>query len=125
MKQRVTTAKKALELVEQKASEAQGKLGETKLKLVENASILSGRNKEFTDYKGGEKAWKKTYNMGFRDAENSAGPMIFQARKFGFMEGWMAAVTTIGLPKEPLPNNPPADQGALALTPLTTDTPGA
>ena len=34
-------------------------------------------DKEFTDYKGGEKARKKTYNKGFRDAENSAGPIIF------------------------------------------------
>ena len=25
--------------------------------------------------------------------------MIFQARKFGFMEGWMAAVNAIRLPK--------------------------
>jgi len=125
MEQRATTAEKALELVEQKASEAQGKLRETELKLVENASILSARDKEFTDYKGGEKARKQTYNRGFRDAENSASPMIFQAQKFGFMEGWMAAVNAIGLPEEPSPNNPPADQGALALTPLTTDTLGA
>ena len=26
--------------------------------------------------------------------------MIFQARKFGFMEGWMASVNTVDLPKD-------------------------
>ena len=38
------------------------------------------------------------YNKGFRDAENSAGLVVFQARKFSFMEGWMVAMNTIGLP---------------------------
>ena len=70
-------------------------------KLIETASILSAREKEFTDYKGFEKAWKQTYyNRGFKDAESLASPVIFQAQKFGFMEGWMAAVNAIGLPKD-------------------------
>ena len=90
-----------MELAEQKASELQGKLGDTELKLVETANILSARDKEFTDFKGEEKAWKQTYyNRGFRDTENSAGPVIFQAQKFGFMEGWMIAVNTLGLPDD-------------------------
>ena len=38
------------------------------------------------------------YNKGFRDVENSAGLVVFQARKFSFMEGWMVAMNTIGLP---------------------------
>ena len=75
-------------MVEQKASEATSKLGETKLKLIETTSVLSTRDKEFADYKGGEKDRKQTYyNRGFKNAENSIGPIIFQARKFGFMEG--------------------------------------
>lgn len=90
---RATTSKKSLELAEQKASESVGKLGETELELIETANVLSVRDKEFVDYKGREKAWKQTYyNEGFKDAENSAGLVIFQARKFGFIEGWMAAV---------------------------------
>lgn len=67
-----------MELVAQKACEAASKLGETKLKLLETASVLSAWDKEFVDYKGGEKAWKQTYyNRGFKNAENSAGPIIF------------------------------------------------
>lgn len=70
----------------------------TKLKLMETASIISARDKEFTNFKGREKARKQTYyNKGVRDTENSAGLVIFQARKFGFMEGCMAAVNVVGL----------------------------
>ena len=31
------------------------------------------------------------------DVKNSASLMIFQARNFGFVEGWMAAINTLGL----------------------------
>ena len=116
MERLATSTEKVLELAEQKANEAQRKLGETKLKRVKTASILFARDKEFTDYKGGEKARKQTYhNRGFRDIENSVGPMIFQARKFEFMEVWMATVNAISLLKDssfrstnrvPLPEDP-------------------
>ena len=56
MEWRATTAEKALELAEQKASDLQGRLGETKLELAETASILSTRDKELTDLKGIKKA---------------------------------------------------------------------
>lgn len=59
MERLATSTEKALELAEQKANEAQCKLGETKLKLVKTASILSAPDKEFTDYKGGEKLGSK------------------------------------------------------------------
>lgn len=98
MERLATSTEKALELAEQKANKAQCKLRETKLKLVKTASILSALDEEFTDYKGGEKARKQTYyNRGFRDIENSVGPVIFLAWKFGFMEGWMAIVNAISL----------------------------
>ena len=96
-----TTTEKSLELAKQKANEAIGKLDEIELKLTETASVLSTQDKEFADYKGVEKARKQTYyNRGFKDAKNSASPIIFQAQKFGFMEGWMAAVNAIGLLKD-------------------------
>lgn len=80
MERHATTAEKALELAEQKANEAVGKLGEIELKLAETANVLSAWDKEFVDCKGGEKAQKQTYyNKGFRDTENSVGPVIFQA----------------------------------------------
>ena len=101
MERQASIAEKALELVKQKASELQGKPGDIKLKLAETANILFARDKEFADFKGEEKAWKQTYyNSVFRDTENSAGPVIFQSQKFGFMEGWMIVVNTLGLPDD-------------------------
>ncbi|KAF3950438.1 hypothetical protein CMV_023811 [Castanea mollissima] len=40
------------------------------------------------------------YDRGFRHAGNSVGLVIFQTRKFRFMEGWMAVVNAIGLPSD-------------------------
>nr|POE97561.1 hypothetical protein CFP56_17080 [Quercus suber] len=37
--------------------------------------------------------------MGFNDVENSVEPIMFQNRNYRFDEGWMAAVTAIGLPE--------------------------
>ena len=72
MERRATIVEKVLEQAEQKANEAVGKLGKAELKLVETASVLSTRDKEFADYKGGEKAQNQTYyNRGFKHAEDS------------------------------------------------------
>ena len=38
------------------------------------------------------------YNMGLKDAKNLVGAIVFQARKFRFVEGWMVVVNMIGLP---------------------------
>ena len=54
MEWQATTAEKALELAKQKASDLQGRLGETELKLTETTSILSTQDKELTDLKGAE-----------------------------------------------------------------------
>nr|POE95887.1 hypothetical protein CFP56_23631 [Quercus suber] len=95
------TTEKALELAEHKATEALHRLREAKLKLAETTSILTARDKEFIDYKGGVGARKQHYyNKGFQNAEDLVGPVILQAQKFGFLEGWMTAVNAIGLPEE-------------------------
>jgi len=56
------------------------------------------------------------YNMGFIDAENSSSVVVFQARRFRFLEGWLVVVNAIDLPESstfrdlnqiPLPNNSP------------------
>ena len=56
------------------------------------------------------------YNMGFTGVENSSSVVVFQAWRFRFLEGWLAAVNAIDLPKSsmfrdldqiPLPNDPP------------------
>ena len=54
MVRQATTAEKVLELAEQKASDVQGRLGETELKLTETTSILFAQDKEFTDFKSVE-----------------------------------------------------------------------
>ena len=62
------------------------------------ASLVFTRDKELANLKNTMKTQKQTYyNKGFRDVENSAGSVIFQAQKFRFIEGWMAAMNTIGL----------------------------
>ena len=82
MEQLAMTSEKALELAEQKANDVVSRLGKTELKIVETSSLLSTQDKEFTDYKGGEKAWKQSYyNKGFRHAKNLVRPVIFLTRK--------------------------------------------
>jgi len=79
-------------------------------------SLISAHNKELADLKETLNSYEQVYyNTGFKDAENSARLVIFQALKFRFVEGWMAAVNAIGLPytspfrsanQIPLPKNP-------------------
>lgn len=87
-------------MAKQRVGDLQGKLGKTELKLAEIASLLSTQDKELTDLKSMAKARKQAYyNKGFKDTKNSVGLVIFQAQKFRFMEGWMAAVNVVGLPE--------------------------
>lgn len=46
------------------------------------------------------------YDMGFTKADNSNGPVIFEARRMGFMQGWMAVVDAINLPETSLSKTP-------------------
>lgn len=65
------TVEKALELAEQKTNDASSKLGKTELKLAKTASLFSTRDKELTNYKGGEKSRKQSYyDKGFKHVEN-------------------------------------------------------
>ena len=77
----------------------QGKLSEAEVKLVKVSSIVSTRDKELANLKETMKNCEQVfYNMGLKDVENLVGAIVFQARKFGFAEGWMAVVNSIGLP---------------------------
>lgn len=97
----------------------QGKLSEAEVKLADVSSIISAHDKELDHLKETMKNCEQVvYNMGFKDAENSVGPVIFQARKFVFVEGWMAAMNGIGRPDSspfrdaiqiPLPNDHPIE----------------
>jgi len=44
--------------------------------------------------------------MGFNDVENSAKPVMFKNRKFGFGKGWMAVVSAMGLHEDSPFRNP-------------------
>lgn len=80
-------------------SSVYSKLGETELKLTKAASLVFAHDKELADLKKTVKNWNQSYyNNGFKDAENSTEPVIFQAWKFRFLEGWMAAMNAISLP---------------------------
>jgi len=83
-----TTAERAQELAEQRAKDLQGKLDDAKVKLAEVASIVFTRDKELADLKKTMKNCEQVfYNMGFKDAENLAEAVVFQAWKFKFTEG--------------------------------------
>ena len=82
------TAERAQELAEQKAKDLQGKLNEVEVKLAKAVSLVSAHDKELVDLKETMKTCEQVYyNIGFKDVENSTGPMIFLARKFGFAKG--------------------------------------
>lgn len=115
---RAMSVERAQEMAQRKAEDLQGKLREAKIKIFEAISIVLTRDKELADLK--EKTSKQvSYNMGFKDAKNSVCAVIIQAQRFGFSEGWMAAVNAIGLPESstfrdtnqiPLPSDPPVDE---------------
>ena len=87
------------EKAQEQAEDLQGKLGEAEVKLAKVSSIVFACDKELANLKDTMKNCEHVfYNMGFKDDENSVGAIVFQARKFGFAEGWMAMVNAIGLP---------------------------
>lgn len=104
-------------MAEQKVEALQGNLREAETKHTEAASIVSTCDKELVDLKETMNACNQAfYNMGFTNTEKSANAVILQARRHGFLEGWMVVVNAIGLPKSfafrnpdqiPLTNDPP------------------
>ena len=58
------------------------------MKLAKAVSLVSAHDKELVNLKQTMKTCEQVYyNMGFKDVENSTGPMIFLAWKFGFAKG--------------------------------------
>ena len=49
---------------------------------------------------------EKWYNKGFMDTENFVEPIVYQARRHGFGEGWMAALQAMGVLDDFLLRNP-------------------
>ena len=76
--------------------------------MVGTKSIITARDKEIAKLKAAlEESENKYYNMGFNDAENSVDLIMFKNQKYGFSEGWLAAVMAMGVPEEPWPNTLP------------------
>ena len=74
-------------------------MGRTKLKLEEAESLNLTQANEIADLKATlEACEEKWYNKGFADAENSVEPIVYQAQKHEFGEGWVAALQAIGVP---------------------------
>ena len=68
------------------------KLGKTELKLAEAENLNLAQVDEIANLKAALKSCEdKWYNAGFTDAENSIEPIVHQAQRHKFEEGWMAA----------------------------------
>ena len=104
VKKKVTASKKARVSAEKRSSELKAKLGEVELKLAKAASLNKAQAKEMADLKAVLKAYEnKWYNEGFANAENSIGPVINEARKLAFGEGWLAPCKLWGSPRNQIP----------------------
>ena len=69
------------------------KIGETELKLAEAETLNSSWVEELVDLRAAlEGCESKWYNEGFVDVENLVEPVINEARKLVFKEGWFAAL---------------------------------
>ena len=94
-------------LVEQRAADLEVKFREIELRLAEAKSIILAKDKEVADLKVAmEESENKFYDLGFADAENSSDPIMFQSQRYGFGEGWMAAVTALSVLEESPFRNP-------------------
>ena len=69
--------------------------------MADAESIIIARDKEIVELKEVlEESENKYYIMGFNDVENFAELVMFENRKYGFGEGWMAAMTAMELPED-------------------------
>ena len=101
------TFEKAWALAEKRLAEMDMKLGGTELKLAEAESLNLALADEIANLKAAlEACEEKWYNEGFVDAENSVEPIVYQARRHGFGEGWMAALQAIEVPNDSSLRNP-------------------
>lgn len=81
-------------------------MGEAKLRVADAESIINARDKEIAELKVTlEESENKYYNIGFNDAKNSVEPIMFENKKYGFGEGWIAAMMAMGLPEDSLFRN--------------------
>ena len=71
------------------------------LKLAKAASLNTTQVEELANLRAAlEACEEKWYNEGFADVENSAEPVVNQARRLGFEAGWFAALQAMGVPED-------------------------
>ena len=97
--EKVIVSEKARVAVEKGSSELEAKLGETELKLAEATSLNMTQAEELADL-ALKACESKRYNEGFADAENLAEPVINEAQKLVFEEGWLAALLAMEVPED-------------------------
>ena len=100
-KKRATAAEKAKVLAEKRYVELETKLNEANLKLAEVVSLNVAQVEELADLRAALEACEdKWYNEGFADAKNSMEPVIKEAWRLAFEEGWLAALQALGVPED-------------------------
>ena len=98
---KAAASEKARVSTEKKSSKLEAKLGEVELKLTEAASLNMTQAKVVADLKAALEACEnKWYNKGLADVENSVEPVINEAQKLAFEEGWLAALQAMGVPED-------------------------
>ena len=98
---KAAAAEKNRALVEKRCAKLLAKQNETDVKLAQAISLNTAQAEELTYLRVAlEDYEEKWYNEGFADAENSAKPMVNQARRLGFEVGWFAALQALGVPED-------------------------
>ncbi|KAL0015053.1 hypothetical protein SO802_002122 [Lithocarpus litseifolius] len=93
IEKKAAASEKARALAEKKSMELEARLGEIELKLAEAMSLNTAQAEKLADLKVALKACEnKWYNEGFVDMKNSVEPVIEEARKLAFEDGWLAAL---------------------------------
>ena len=107
VEKKVVASEKAKVVAKKRSSKLEVKLKVAEQKLAEATSLNTTREGELADLKAALEAYKnKWYNKGFADIKNYAKPVILEARKLGFEEGWLATLQALGVPKDSPLRNP-------------------
>ena len=122
-KKKAAAYEKARVSTEKRFSDLEANLGETELKLAKAASLNTVRVEELADLEVAlEGCESKLYDEGFFDAENLVEPVINEALKLAFKEGWLAALQVVGVPEDS-PLRDPNQIPFLSLSTATQNTP--
>ena len=120
---KAAAVKKARSLAEKRSMELLAKQNETDLKLAEAVSLNTAQAEELADLRAVlEACEEKWYNEGFADVENSAEPVVNQARRLGFEAGWFVALQALGV-LEDSPLRYPGQIPFPSLTPVVHNPP--